>query len=168
MNERQAILDLQQDSHEAFAWLVERYQEALMHLAYRLTGNNDHAQELVQETLWRLWQHRHSLDPRRPLKGWLVAVLARLNVDQWRKQHREVPLDPTLFVAPARLDPRLERLEVCLRRLSPQQRTVVVMFYTEGYRLREIARILGVQEGTVKTHLFRARQALKRCLEESP
>ncbi len=136
-----------------------------MHLAYRLTGETEVARDLVQETLWRLWQHRHRIQPDRPVWGWLSAVLSRLSVDRWRRSHREVPLDPDLVVVMNPPDPRVDRLEDCLRRLSRQQRAVVVLFYTEGLRIREIAQILGIQEGTVKTHLFRAREALRRCLD---
>ncbi len=136
-----------------------------MHLAYRLTGHWETARDLVQETLWRMWKRREALDPSRPARGWLVAVLSRLSVDRWRREQRYVPLDPGLYLKPQRRDPRLERLDACLRRLSRQQRTVVVLFYTENYTVREIAEMLGVSDGTVKTHLFRAREALRRCLE---
>ena len=167
MDELQALSALQTGSREAFTWLVRRYERDLMHLAYRLTGDNDAARDLVQETFWRLWQHRSRIRPEGSLRGWLVTVMVRLSVDCWRKEHREIPLQE-LSVFPRVLDPRVRRLERCLSRLSRQQRAVVVMFYTEGFRLREIAQMLGVTEGTVKTHLHRAREALRRCLEERP
>jgi RNA polymerase sigma-70 factor (sigma-E family) len=140
------------------AFVAARYG-ALLRTAYLLTGNHHDAEDLVQQSLVKAvgaWG-RMKGDP----EPYVRTILVRQNVSQWRRRRwREVstdrPPDTTILEAPA--DDRLVLLRA-LDLLAPRQRAVVVLRYYEDLSEAQIAHVLGIAPGTVKSQ---ARDALRR------
>jgi RNA polymerase sigma-70 factor (ECF subfamily) len=155
--------------------LYAEHAGALFGYVLRLVrGDRQRAEDVVQETLFRAWQHPESLDPSRgPQRVWLATVARNIVVDGERARRArpsEVGED-ALRVLPA-ADDELERamlswevMEV-LAELAPHHRQVLVEVYYRGHSVAEAARHLDVPQGTVKSRTYYALRQLKLLLEE--
>lgn len=160
----------------ALRQLHEQHGAALLGFAARLTHNPDLARDVVQDVLLRAWRHPEIVgSDERAARAWLFTVTRNLVIDRWRSAaHRyETATDVSTLAdrTPAREDATsavLDRWLIAdaLRSLSPQHREVVVAAYYEGRPLAEIARSLGVPEGTVKSRLHYGLRSLRLLLQE--
>ena len=142
-----------------------KLEKLLYHISWSMLSDNEDCADAVQEALTRAWQKRGTLQSMRAFRPWLTRILYNVCVDmlRGRRQLANEPLDENIAAAdpPERIgDDMLE----ALRRLSPEQRTAVVMHYMEGYKLREIARMLDIPLNTVKSRLLYARIYMKQNL----
>lgn len=161
-------------SDETLRLLWDEHAAALLSFALRLTrGDRAAAEDVVQETLLRAWQHPESLDPARgPLRPWLFTVAHRVVIDQHRARRARPPetSDSPLAFLPSGddIDEALESWLVAdaLGALTPQHREALVQTYYAGRTVNEAAAVLGVPPGTVKSRVFYALRALKLALEE--
>ncbi|MFN0180779.1 MAG: RNA polymerase sigma factor [Gemmatimonadales bacterium] len=151
----------------AFRRLYQRHTPALYRMAIRLTDDRDGAAEdLVHDTWIRASERWGEFAWRSALATWLGGILLN-RVREARRQWTRHPTDPLLgdeaepLEAP---DDRLD-LEAAIARLPPGYRTAVVLHDIEGYDHAEIASLLGIDIGTSKSQLSRARRALRRWLE---
>ncbi len=166
----------------SFAQLVERHSERLLQLGWRLTGSRDLAEDLVQEAFLRLHRTLKSFRGDCSLATWLYRTLSRLAIDHLRREKLRRKIfffrsddeqdDPVELAADSGPLPdqqliereRLRRVRRAMRKLSPQQRAVFTLRHDQNLPLKEIAVILELSEGTVKTHLHRAVQVLRAGL----
>jgi len=155
--------------------LYDEHAVALWRYARRLTGDPARAQDVVQETLLRAWQHPEvANDSERSARSWLFTVARNMIIDESRslRFRREVStLDGS--GAPERASPdevnaALDRLLVgeALARLTPEHRAVVQRSYFQGWTTAQIAADLGIADGTVKSRLHYALRALRLALCE--
>jgi len=152
----------------AFRGLVARHQDRAYALALRLTGAPADAEEVAQDAFVRAWRALPSFRFEAAFGTWLHRIVARRALDRRERlkarAKREAPeADAPEPAAPAAADdpgPRLERL---LDGLPERARAAVVLYYYEDRAVAEVARILGVPEGTVKTLLSRARLSLREA-----
>jgi len=161
---------------EAFRELVERYQGAVYNLAYRMLGDPDEAEDAAQEIFVRVYRQLARYDAERKFSTWVLAIATNYCIDQLRRRRVQlVPLENIVPWARAReAGPEREALDreardeiqVLLRRLPEKYRAVLVLRYWQDLSCAEIGEVLHVPEGTVKTQLHRARQALGRLLQE--
>jgi RNA polymerase sigma-70 factor, ECF subfamily len=143
-------------------------------VAYRLTGNHDDAQDLVQEVLLRV---RRGLETYRPgsLEGWLSRITTNTFLDETRRRRRR-PVDP-LPDEPDRVVPPAPGADVAaaaeglpddvqdaLRSLPPEYRAAVVMCDVVGLSYQEISQSLDVPVGTVRSRIHRGRALLRQAL----
>jgi RNA polymerase sigma-70 factor (ECF subfamily) len=155
----------------AYASLVERYGGRVFNIALRITGDADAANDCAQEAFIRAYRALHQYDPALPFGPWLYRITtnASLNhVQRWRG--RETPVEE-LPDAPEDLDEgpeatavrREELAEVlaAMDELPPAYRAALTLRHMQQLSYQEVADALGVPLGTVKTHLHRARAALK-------
>lgn len=163
---------------DRLARLFDIHHERLFRLARRLTSNAEEARDLVQEAFLRAARRPGSI-PRgeSPEEAWLVTTLVNLCRDRFRRlgvrdrarQHLEHERP-----SPARLEDAVvakATVQAALGRLSARRRAVVTLHEIEGVPVRQIARLLGVSEVTVRWHLLAARRELAAVLlgkEESP
>ena len=182
MNDNEAILRCQGGDREAFRHLVDRYKDVLFGTAVLMTGNRAVAEEQVQDALLSAWRGIRGFRQGNPFKPWVLRILVNAVLSQQRRravtttQLDDEPGDQ----ASEGPDPSetLEALEdrLLLRRaiagLSPDHRQVVALRYFADLTVPEVARALGVREGTVKSRLHRALAVLRQQLEaealESP
>jgi RNA polymerase sigma-70 factor (ECF subfamily) len=157
--------------------------DVLYGLARRMTGSDDEAEDLVQETFARAMDKRSQFIPGSNLRAWLCRILRNLYVDRWRRgkaspvSARFEDDDPAgdEFVAADALrgDQELERLrsvvaddiEKALAELSVDARSIVLLDL-EGFTQEELAEVLGCNVGTVKSRLSRARAKLRELLRD--
>jgi RNA polymerase sigma-70 factor (ECF subfamily) len=147
--------------------LHDQHAAALWRYAWRLTGDHAHAQDVVQETLLRAWQHPHVLNNGQSPRGWLFTVARNMVIDDRRSarfRHEVIPADGKGPPEPAGLD---ESTGVLNRaQLSAEHRAVVGRSYYQGWTTAQIATDLGIAEGTVKSRLHYALRGLRQALVE--
>ena len=145
--------------------LVNKHENTLFRTALAILGNVQEAEDAVQETFLRYLEKRPEFRDGEHEKAWLLKVTANhcKSVLRRRKRRSEVEL---LDVYPAPDRESRELVEAILA-LSPSQRWAVHLHYYEGYSTDEIASILGQRPGTVRSHLSRARKALKIYLTDN-
>ena len=131
-----------------------------------VAGGRDAAEDAVQEALARAWE-RAGTEEIRSLPAWVTRVSLNLSRSRWRRLRAESRAVERLRGAREQLqaDPRPD-IEQALARLSRRQREVTVLRYYLAMDVGEIAGVLDITEGTVKTQLFRARRALSELLSD--
>ena len=143
--------------------LVTRHENTLFRAALAILGDVHGAEDAVQETYLRYLEKRPELKDERHEKAWLLKVTANLCKSALRARKRH-PTTELLDVYPAPEGDTRELVEAVLE-LPANQRAAVHLFYYEGYSTEEIAAILGQRPGTVRSHLSRAREALRQKLK---
>lgn len=145
--------------------ILQAYGDMLYRTAYLLLGNPHDVQDALQETLLRYLEKAPAFDSAEHEKAWLLRVTANCCKDflRFRKRHACLDIEPLKDQLPA---PEEQRLARELGALPAKWKTVLILYYFEGYSVRETAEILRVSENAVKKRLQRARQALKLELTE--
>ncbi len=145
--------------------ILQTYGDMLYRTAYLLLGNPHDVQDALQETLLRYLEKAPSFDSAEHEKAWLLRVAANCCKDflRFRKRHACLDIESLKEQLPA---PEEQRLARELGALPAKWKTVLILYYFEGYSVRETAEILRVSESAVKKRLQRARQALKLELTE--
>lgn len=154
--------------------IARKYGRFLYNVAYRLTGNDDDAQDLVQEVLLRV---RRGLESYRPgsMEGWLSRIATNAFLDDVRRRRRRpfevLPDEPERVIPPARsadadfeAEALSEDVQSALRRLPPDYRSAVVLSDVVGLSYQEISEALNVPIGTVRSRLHRGRAMLREAL----
>jgi RNA polymerase sigma-70 factor (ECF subfamily) len=157
---------------EAFRKLVERHRDRAYALAFRMLGSASDAEEAAQDAFLRAWRALPQFRGECAFSTWLHRIVVRRALDRRAalksRRARESPLEEAAdAVAPEAPDagPR-RRLDRLLDRLSEVQRTVVLLYYYEDRSVEEVSRILEIPDGSVKTHLHRARAQLREAWTE--
>jgi RNA polymerase sigma factor (sigma-70 family) len=161
----------------AFAHLVRRHQDAVHRFIQRMLGSHEEALELAQETFIKAWQALPQWQPQAQFKTWLFRIASNTAMDALRRRRivEMVPLEEE-YDAPAhgpgpdvqlQSRQRLRSLESALAALPAEQREVILLREIEGLSYAEISTALGVHEGTVKSRIARAREALASAVRES-
>ena len=153
------------------ALYAEHAAPLLRYAVHLMNGDRQRAEDIVQETLLRAWQHPEAIAGR-PARPWLFAVARNLAIDSYRarKARPHEVGEAGLGVVPAPDDPEraLESWAVAdaLAALRPEHRRVLLETYYRGKSVAEAATALGVPAGTVKSRTFYALRALRLALEE--
>jgi RNA polymerase sigma-70 factor, ECF subfamily len=167
------ILLAQGGSHEAFARLAARWTPKLMAFAARSLGTTEAAKDATQETWESAWRNLRRLDDPARFRAWLYAIAARKCADALRTKYRGQRLvdavtdDLASAGAPDAETQASTHLDLAaaIKRLPPDQRVMISLFFGDDMSVAEIAHITGVPSGTVKSRLFAARQTLRALLE---
>ncbi|MCX8064300.1 MAG: RNA polymerase sigma factor [Candidatus Hydrogenedentes bacterium] len=170
---------------KAFEEIARRHQGKLYATAYQVTGNREDALDVTQEVLLKAYEKIHQWEPRGSFLPWLIRLTINRSIDYLRKRKRTShetlieniakvdeeeanihhtkpsPLMPGEVVRAKEID---ERIREALTKLSRTQQTVFILRHYKGYSLNEIAEHLGCTVGSVKVHLFRAIQKLRKEL----
>lgn len=155
---------------QAYAVLVERYRSRAYGLALRLVRSEPDAEEVAQDAFVRAWRSIGDFRGDAAFGTWLYRIVWRRALDRSAalrtRRGRETALEDapesaTAIADPAGPDATATRWERLTRDLTEPQRAVVTLFYYEDMAVKDIARVLEMPEGTVKTHLSRARATLR-------
>src|SRR5262245_21947851 len=159
-----------------FDQLMRGHVRPLYRYAYRWTGDVDQAEDLVQETLTRLYSELPRLREVEAPRPWAARVMYRIFVDWLRRANRSPVLfgeeevdaidesrDPAVLAEQAL---EQERISAAWARLHEQHRVVLSLYEIEGYSLEEVSNIIEVPLGTAKSRLHRARRHLRELLGE--
>ncbi len=152
------------DFRDAF----HRHKDAVYRFAYRMTGEDSTAQDLVQECFAALWRKPEAFDPERgSLRSYLLGVTRNLAIRHWRRQRpQEVLEDASSICEPFDVAAfaRGEAVKQAVLKLPPLQREALVLAEYEDMPLVDIANTTGAELAAVKSRLHRARQNLRRML----
>ena len=143
--------------------LVNKHENTLFRAALAILGDVHGAEDAVQEAYLRYLEKRPEFNDENHERAWLLKVTANLCKSALRSR-RLHPTVELLDVYPAPDEDSRELVEAVLE-LPANQRAAVHLFYYEGYSTEEIAAILGQRPGTVRSHLSRAREALRQKLK---
>ncbi len=174
--ERDLIRRAKAGDGQAVEDLIRAHQEALFAFILRMSGRPHIAEDIVQEAFVRVLRNLDRFDPRYRFSTWVFTIAKRLYVNAVQKQRPTYDTD-TVNVqegrdpSPARLTARSETmdnvrgvLDAALSDLNEQQREIVLLFHQQNWPIVEIARHLDMPEGTVKSHLHRARKRMRRSI----
>lgn len=185
MTEQELVQAAQQGDQGAFSQLVEQNQGKIYSLCYRMTGNSEDAADLTQEAFLNAWRGLSKFGGQSSFSTWLYRLASNACIDFLRREKRRSALSMTLEskdeddhqadLPDERWSPEreLERkesrqaLQAGLAALSPEHREVLLLRETEGLSYQEIARCLGLEDGTVKSRIARARMSLREFLLKS-
>ena len=168
--------------NDAFRVLVERHSRPLFRLAFRMTGNQQDAEDVVQDSFLRAYRQLGKFDERASFGTWLYRIAVNCSLDlvrsRKRRSERMAPEDsemedPVLSLpAQAPTPDRLamsgevrERVAEAMNELSASERTAFVLRHFEGMCIEDVSQVLGCQPGAAKHSVFRAVQKLRRALE---
>ncbi len=173
LDERQLIVRVLEGDPVAERELYDAHVDRVYRLAYRMTGDEDLAQECTQETFIRAFDRLKQFRGDAALSTWLHSITVSVVYNVMRKvtrlQKRHTDLSETAMISenPGGADPDLKkRLAAAIDELPHGYRTVFVMHDVEGYKHEEIAQVLGVRTGTSKAQLSRARAKLREALAD--
>jgi len=173
-------------SEKAYRELLDRYQRPVFSLIYRMVRDRERAEDLAQETFVKVFNHIGSFNPKYKFSSWIFKIASNLTIDAIRKKDLEtVSLDgsrnastqdeidatritvesrdenPEEFLEAKELGQEIER---AIGELRPEYRTAILLRHVEGRPYEEIAEIMGIPLGTVKTYIHRARGELRETL----
>ncbi|MGC2128599.1 MAG: sigma-70 family RNA polymerase sigma factor [Candidatus Aquilonibacter sp.] len=156
---------------EAFATLVERYDRAVYHLAYRTLHDVEEARDASQEAFFKAYRSLRTFKQGAKFSTWIFAITYHACCDRLNRRKRYSNEE-----MPERADPgpgpesqaialdQARRLHDAIDALPEKYRTVITLYHLQGKQYEEIAQVLGLPMGTVKTHLFRAKEHLRKIL----
>ncbi len=161
-----------QGNSEAFATLVERYDRAVYHLSYRMLHNVEDARDATQEAFFKAFRSLRTFRAGAKFSTWIFAISYHACCDRLARRKHDASDELPDRADPARgpeqqaiaLD-EASRLRRAIDALPEKYRAVVTLFHLQGRQYEEIASVLGLPLGTVKTHLFRAKEQLRRLLD---
>jgi RNA polymerase sigma-70 factor (ECF subfamily) len=176
--ESELVLRAREGDRDAFAAIVRSHQRRVYAVAMRMTRRHEVADDITQDTFVRAYRSLGKFELGRPLRPWLTRIAVNLSINYLNGVARkEEPLNedgPETAESRDSLDANPERalqsqelaldLERAVARLPQEQRTVFLLKVVEEMRYEEIAKLLGISEGTVMSRLSRARGRLKGML----
>ena len=165
---------------DVFLSLVERHRRYLYNLAFRITGNEQDAKDVVQDSLLNAYLHLEGFEKRADLRTWLNRILVNSALDHLRRvrrrpdMHEPQPISDVVDTA-ASSSPDPERLvssadwrrhvSAAMKMMSPLERVTFVLRHFEGRSIAEISETVGIGANATKQHIFRAVRKIRLALE---
>ena len=153
------------NSEDSYKTVVEEFSDMIFRIAYQNLFHIADAEDVVQEVFIKLLRQKNcEFADKEHLKAWLIRVTLNQCTDFRRmfRKVREEPLENYNFGFTAQDNSMLD----LIAELPKEERTMIYLYYYEGYKIREIAEILGKGQNTVNSKLVRARKKLKHMLED--
>ena len=154
--------------------LIDEHAHSTFRLAYRMTGNEADAEDVVQETFLRAYRQLGRFDSRAKFSSWIHRIASNYAIDLIRRRKRWglSALDDHAPLQSATPDPERatesaefgDEIEEALATLTPRERVAFVMRHHQGCSIREIGSVLGTRDNATKNHIFRAVRKLRRAL----
>lgn len=151
---------------EAFRTLYERHRERVFHVAYRVTGNADDADELMQETFLTVYREAASFQGRARFTTWLTSIVLNKSINLSKQRGGRMTLLRRFFGKPKDVAPVPDQAQEVLDRVDLRHRAILTLRYVMGFSHEEIAQVLECPIGTAKSKLFQAHGAVRRDLEK--
>jgi len=144
--------------------LIDKYSDMLMRITYLHMKNKSDAEDIVQDVFVKLIEKPISFENSEHEKAWLIRVTVNLCKDRlkaaWFK--KRVKIDVNCYSS----NPKNSNVLSAILELPVKYRSIILLFYFEDYSIKEIAKILGIKEGSVGSQLHRARKMLEKKLKE--
>ena len=153
-------------TEQKFCEAAGSYQRLLYHVAYTILRDNRECEDAVQEALCRAWQKRDTLREESAFRFWLVKILTNQCHSMLRKRRAVTTELSDTLSAPHEDILQNQALHNAIGQLPGEIRLAIILYYMEGFSIKEIAALSHRPEGTVRNRLFRGRQQLKELLGE--
>lgn len=150
--------------------LVDEHGSAMYRVAYRMVGDRHEAEDLVQDAFRSAWKSRARYEPNRGDRAWLMSILRRRVIDQWRRRKPPTPVgeESSLDVGVAGDDPFYDEftdeIQAALDRLPDELRDTLMLVVVGELTHQEVANMLDIPLGTVLSRVSRARTRLREYL----
>ncbi len=181
-SDEELIARFQQGDNYAFDLLVKRYKEPLLNFVYRFVGEREEAEDIVQETFLRLFKNKHYYREIAKFSTWIYTIAGNLAKTELRRRKRRKLLSISHFMSSDKdydipdEDSNPERdtntvitdkiIQQAIDKLSPKFKQVILLRDVQGFSYEEIAEIVGIPLGTVKSRVNRARLKLQEDLQQ--
>ena len=186
LSDHDLVVRAQKGSEKAYRELLERYQRPVFSLIYRMVRDREQAEDLSQETFVRVFNHIDRYDPAYKFSSWIFKIATNLTIDWMRK--KEVPtvsidgsryattsdeIEASTITVESKDETPEELLiarelgneiEQAITRLRPEYKTAILLRHVEDRPYEEIAQIMSLPLGTVKTYIHRGRKELQEML----
>lgn len=175
--ENQIVESVLEGDREAFALLVDAYKGAIFNLAFRMTGSNQDADDLSQETFIRAYRNLRQFDPQKRFFTWIYTIGLNLIRNHLKKQEKRGQI--YISLDKYKSDPffqqteqnmiraqDMHRLEACLQMLPVDLREAVVLRFYQDLSFEEIAVISDASLSAVKMRVYRGLDQLKRLMQD--
>lgn len=185
LSDEELIAAFQRGSSEAFDTIVARYKNPLTNFVYRFLGDYDDCDDIVQETFVRVFRNKHSYRPQAKFSTWIYTIAGNLAKSRLRQRERhrhfslsalwrseegekeaEIPDNRYPADRDAERSLKHERIQKALDSISAKYREVVVLRDVQEFSYEEIAKITGLNLGTVKSRIKRGRTQLQKLLKD--
>jgi RNA polymerase sigma-70 factor (ECF subfamily) len=155
---------------EALERILQDYQGKVFRMAVTMLRDAGRAEEVTQDIFLKMWRALPAYDGRAALGTWLYAIARNTCLTAVRAAgyRRTSSLDDVTEPGAATTTPLKVSVEQCLERLPEPQRQVITLFYLQDRNISDVAAMLDLPEGTVKSHLHRARRALAAMMAPRP
>lgn len=179
VNEQALIRRAKTGDAEAVAGLIAAHQESLYAFMLRMSGRPELAEDVVQEAFVRVLKNLDRFDPRFRFSTWLFTIAKRLYVN-WMQKFQPAseselvnawsapprPVEHAIVLTESKIAAR-EAVLTGLACLGPTQLEIVLLFHQQEWSISDIAVYLNMPEGTIKSHLHRARRKMREVIEEA-
>ena len=166
------VLKCQEKNIEAFEKLVARWQKPLWRYAYQLIGSEDAAWDIVQEAWVAIVKGISRLQDAASFPCWAYKIVSNKGIDWIRKKKKRQKLSGDLLLEAQNQKQNRHAgkneygsLQAALEHLPGDRRALLSLYYVDGFNINEIAEILDIPEGTVKSRLYHARKELRQLIE---
>lgn len=170
IDERALLIELKSGSQQAFAVLYDQYSKRIYQNSLRLTKQAEIAEELLQDTFFRVWEKRGLIDLDKPFQSYLFRIAANLAYDHFRRVAKDQRLSERLLALVEEHNP-IEALieskenryliESSLQSLPPKRREIFKLCKLEGKSYAEVSALLGISESTINDHIVKATKSLR-------
>lgn len=144
--------------------IVEKYSNMIMQIAYQNVFNKSDSEDITQEVFIKLMKNIKKFDNEDYMKAWIIRVTINLSKDYnksfWNKNTTGIDENLKIF------GEEYQDIFKELSKLKPKYRNIIYLYYYQGYKIKEIAEIMSMNQNTVSSCLTRARENLKELLDE--
>ncbi len=188
VSDQQVVVFAQEGREDAYRELIKRYERPVYSLIYRMVRDNETAEDLAQETFIKVLNNIDRYRPEFKFSSWLFKIANNITIDHLRRRQLDTisiegspdaltgeRLRATAVTVASGGESPLEELESkeigasieqAIAKLRPEYRACIILRHVEDYSYDEIAEIVKLPLGTVKTYIHRARQELREHLED--
>ena len=159
------LIQVHQNREGTLEFDFDSIREFIFKLSYSLTLDYTLAEDLAQDCLIKVWQHKNRLKELDSAEAWIAKVVTNKARNYWKRKPKWLPLVSSI-PAPQEQDPVMIELRSFISDLKPESRDVVLLVAVSGYTYAEAAKILEVPEGTVASRFSTAKKQLKVQMED--
>ena len=152
---------------DKFIEQIEKYKKQMYVVAYSILKNSTDAEDVVQEALLTSYERLHTLQDEEKFKPWLMRILVNQAKMYIRKNSRIVYIGNEEEIDQVTPKNNYEEIWDVVLSLNSKLSLVVILYYSQGYSVKEISKIAGIPAGTVKSRLSKARELLRKELVEN-
>lgn len=172
---KELIRKAKKGDEEAFTQIILHISDDLYKIARTRISNEEDIADAIQETMIEIYKSIKKLKDEEKLKKWVIKILINKCNRIYRRKYKKSDLsmeeynfdnmDLDSANSINKLESEINFFDI-IKNLNYEERIIIILYYMEEYSVKEIKEILNMNENTINTHLYRARQKIKKCWEE--